>query len=158
MILQQTNAILGIEESHFGKFSRSLLPHQPVDTYHASQHSVMKYDRLTTRRHLHIAFDGETGLDRGAEGRHRVFRPTGLRIVISAMRDGQAGQPVRRRRQFTHRRLFDLHDRIDLDCDATGQRGHADRRAGVFAGIAQHFDQQVGRAVDHLWLVGEIRR
>src|SRR6267378_4704865 len=52
----------------------------------------------------------------------------------------------------------DLDDRLDLDRDAVGQRSHADGRAGVLALVAEHLDEQVRAAVDHLGLVGELRR
>ena len=39
-----------------------------------------------------------------------------------------------------------------------GQGGHTDRCAGVFASIAQHFNQKIGGAVDHSRMFGEFRR
>ena len=52
--------------------------------------------------------------------------------------------------------LVHLEDRFDFDCHTQRQRGHTDRGAGVASGLAEHFDQQVGRAIDYLRLVGEI--
>src|SRR5262245_63732322 len=51
---------------------------------------------------------------------------------------------------------LDRKDRLDLDRDLAGQRAHADGGAGMAPGIAKHFDEQVGAAVDHLGLVGEL--
>jgi hypothetical protein len=50
----------------------------------------------------------------------------------------------------------DLEDAFDLDRDAEGQRRRRDGRAGMPPGIAQRLDQEIGGAVDHLGLVGEI--
>src|SRR5437879_10949236 len=52
----------------------------------------------------------------------------------------------------------DLDDRLDLDRDAVRQGSHADGGARVLALVAEHLDEQVRAAVDHLGLVGEIRR
>src|SRR2546425_11618555 len=52
----------------------------------------------------------------------------------------------------------DLDDRLDLDRDAVGQRSHAYGGAGVLALVAEHLDEQVRAAVDHLRLVGELGR
>ena len=53
---------------------------------------------------------------------------------------------------------FDGDDAFDLDRHAVRKRAHADRRAGVPSGVAEHLDEQVGAAVDHLGLVLEVGR
>src|SRR4051794_3387329 len=52
----------------------------------------------------------------------------------------------------------DFEGCLDLYRDAAGQRAVADSGPGVPAGIAEHFDHQVGSAVDHLRHVGEVGR
>src|SRR6266850_2920178 len=52
-----------------------------------------------------------------------------------------------------------LEDHLDLDRNVHGQSAHAHGRARVLAdGLAEHFDHQVGEAVDHLGLVTEAVR
>ena len=46
-------------------------------------------------------------------------------------------------------------DRIDLDRGAERQHRHADRAAGVAAGLAEHLLHQLGGAVGDLGLIGE---
>jgi hypothetical protein len=49
-------------------------------------------------------------------------------------------------------------NRLDLQRHPVRQRSHADRGAGVAAGLAEHIDQEVGAAVDDLGMVGEISK
>src|SRR5262249_24893195 len=49
------------------------------------------------------------------------------------------------------------HDGFDLDRDLVRQRAHADSRTGVAAGVAEHFGEQIGAAIDHFRLVSEFR-
>src|SRR5437016_5307053 len=51
----------------------------------------------------------------------------------------------------------ELHDGFDLDRDVVGQAAHADGGAGMLALGLEHFDQQVGAAVDHLRVLLEVR-
>jgi hypothetical protein len=50
----------------------------------------------------------------------------------------------------------DLDDAFDLDRNRHRQRAHADRRARVPPGVAEHFDEQVRAAVDDARVVGEL--
>src|SRR4051794_38290906 len=43
---------------------------------------------------------------------------------------------------------FDRQDGLDLDRNLVRQRAHADRRAGMLAGIAEHFNKQIRAAID----------
>ncbi len=54
--------------------------------------------------------------------------------------------------------VLDLEDRLDLDGDAAGERGSCPQRSNHFARLAEDFDHQVGEAVDHLGLLGEVGR
>src|SRR5712692_8272846 len=54
--------------------------------------------------------------------------------------------------------LRNLEYPLDLDRGICGQRGDADRSAGVAALVAESQHHQVGGAVQHLWPVEEIRR
>src|SRR3954470_10537617 len=51
-----------------------------------------------------------------------------------------------------------LEDAFDLDCGIGGQGRDADRGPGVSALVAEGCDHQVGRAVQHLRSIEEIRR
>src|SRR6202140_3586116 len=52
----------------------------------------------------------------------------------------------------------DFEDRLDLDRCAERQLSHPDRAAGVLTALAEHLNEQVGRAVDHRRLFGEVGR
>src|ERR1700674_2350406 len=52
----------------------------------------------------------------------------------------------------------DFEDRLDLDRCAEWQLSHPDRAAGVLAALAEYLAEQVGRAVDHRRLFGEVGR
>ena len=54
--------------------------------------------------------------------------------------------------------LFDLHDHRNLDARVEGEGSGADGQAGVPAFVAKNFNKQVGATVDHLGLIGEVRR
>src|SRR5262249_47255027 len=47
-------------------------------------------------------------------------------------------------------------DHLDLDGDPAGERAHADRRARVATALAEHLDEEIGTAVDHLRMVLEL--
>src|SRR6516165_1245258 len=49
----------------------------------------------------------------------------------------------------------DLYDQLDLDRRIERQRRRADRAAGMPAGLAEHFEQQLAGPVDDLRLPGE---
>jgi len=51
---------------------------------------------------------------------------------------------------------FYFRDQLDLDRRAGGQGSHAHRGAGMLATLAQHGDEQIGRAVHHLGLGREV--
>ena len=46
----------------------------------------------------------------------------------------------------------DLHDRFDFHRDVLGQPTHPDRRPRVPSGVAEDLHEQIGTAVDHLWM------
>ena len=56
------------------------------------------------------------------------------------------------------RSLTDLEQPFDLDRRVARQRRHADRAAGMAAGIAKHLDRKIGRAVHHRGMLGEAGR
>jgi len=47
---------------------------------------------------------------------------------------------------------------LDLDGNAVGQAAHADGDAGVPARVAEHREEDLGGAVDHLGMIDELRR
>lgn len=49
----------------------------------------------------------------------------------------------------------DFCDQLYLDRRVEGEHRHPDSAAGVPSGVAEHFDQQLARAVGHLGLGGE---
>src|SRR5690606_31520704 len=53
---------------------------------------------------------------------------------------------------------FDLYDGVDLDGGVEGKCRHADGGAGVFSGFAENVGDEVGGAVDHQVLLGEVGR
>src|SRR5437764_5645078 len=53
---------------------------------------------------------------------------------------------------------FDRDDAFDFDRNLMGQHDIADGRTGVAAGIAEHFDEKIGTAIDDLRRVVEVRR
>ena len=57
---------------------------------------------------------------------------------------------VGRLRAAIRRSWIDRREQLDLDGDVERQLGESDRGAGVPAGIAEHLDEEVGAAVDHL--------
>ena len=52
----------------------------------------------------------------------------------------------------------DLENGVHFHRHAARQRAHADRGAGMLAGIAEHRHEQVGGAIGHFRLLGEIGR
>src|SRR5262245_47278384 len=83
----------------------------------------------------------------------RITGIHGSRIgLLGASRRSPSGMTA----EVTGASQLDRKDRLDLDRDLAGQRAHADGGAGMAPGIAEHFDEQVGAAVDHLGLVGEL--
>eukprot|EP00581_Thalassiosira_minuscula_P036330 CAMPEP_0184469950 /NCGR_PEP_ID=MMETSP0740-20130409/89148_1 /TAXON_ID=385413 /ORGANISM="Thalassiosira miniscula, Strain CCMP1093" /LENGTH=59 /DNA_ID=CAMNT_0026846015 /DNA_START=13 /DNA_END=189 /DNA_ORIENTATION=- len=52
----------------------------------------------------------------------------------------------------------DLEDAFDLHGHTKRQGASRDCRTGMAAFVAQRLNHKIGRAVDDLWLVGEVRR
>jgi len=52
---------------------------------------------------------------------------------------------------------MDLHNGLDLNCDALRKVADADRGASMAAGIAEQLDKKVGTTIDHRWLITESR-
>ena len=109
-------------------------------------------------RKLQVAFDRIVLRDRCGEGGCGVLDHALCAVMIAAMRDRPADEPVKiaLSRGVTRIGLFDLGDRLDLDGDIDRQRSRADRRARMPALVAEDLDQQVGGAIDHLGMVGEV--
>src|SRR5713101_3855100 len=61
-------------------------------------------------------------------------------------------------REKPARSRFDGDDALDLDRNLVRQHHVADRRAGMAACLAEHFNKQIGTAVDDFGRVVEIRR
>ena len=93
-----------------------------------------------------------------AERAARADIPKALKILKRAG-TGQAADQGRRAAtpEEAPRLVHHPHHGLDLDRDLVRQRAHADRRARVAPALAEHRDEQVGAAVDHLRLVGEFR-
>src|SRR5918994_6515308 len=51
-----------------------------------------------------------------------------------------------------------LKDRLDLDRSMARQAWATDRKAGMMPGLPHRQDDQIGRAVDDLRMLGELRR
>src|SRR5690606_24290156 len=52
---------------------------------------------------------------------------------------------------------LDLEDGVNFHGAVAGQRAGAKCEAGMAAAVAQHVDHQIGGAIDHLWMIGEVR-
>src|SRR5215467_11489626 len=52
--------------------------------------------------------------------------------------------------------LTDLQHGFDLDRDVVREAGDTQRGAGMAAGFAEHFNKQVGAAIDHRRMLAEI--
>ena len=59
---------------------------------------------------------------------------------------------------YTGGSVADFGDQLDLHRRVQRQLGHADRAAGVLAVLAEHLDEQLAGAVDHLGLAAEAGR
>lgn len=85
----------------------------------------------------------------------RLVRGDGTRDAENDAGHGEKAE-FRNLKEILALRRVELHNHVDFHGDAEGQRDDTHGGAGVRGGRPEELDQQVGRAVDDLRLVGEI--
>src|SRR5215210_1491189 len=77
-----------------GEVGGLALPHEPGRGGEPVEREVVEHDGLAVARVLHVAFDRESGRDRGLGGGERVLDRAGARVMQPAMGDRTCDEPV----------------------------------------------------------------
>ena len=86
----------GAAEGGPGEVGGLALAHEPGRGGEPVEREVVEHDGLAVGRVLHVAFDRESGRDRGVGGGERVLDQAGPRVMQPAMGDRARDEPVRR--------------------------------------------------------------